>query len=75
MRKFVASALAVGLTLLALFSAQPRAADEPGEARTQDEQAIRRVSEAFARAFAGGDPEEYWRAKTAFLDEVWRSLA
>ena len=55
MRKFVASAAAVGLMLLALLSAQPRAADEPGEARSQDEQAIRQVSEAFARAFAAGD--------------------
>jgi RimJ/RimL family protein N-acetyltransferase len=25
------------------------------------------------RSFDGGDPEEYWRAKTAFLDELWRN--
>jgi uncharacterized protein (TIGR02246 family) len=55
MRKLVATAAAVGLALLALLSAQPRAADEPGDAGGQDEQAIRRVSEAFARAFAVGD--------------------
>jgi uncharacterized protein (TIGR02246 family) len=55
MRKLVASAATVGLALLALLSAQPRAADEPGDARGQDEQSIRRVSEAFAGAFAAGD--------------------
>jgi uncharacterized protein (TIGR02246 family) len=55
MRKLVATAAAVGLALLALLSAQPRAADEPGDARGQDEQSIRRVSEAFAGAFAAGD--------------------
>lgn len=26
------------------------------------------------RASEGADPEEYWRAKTAFLDGLWRSL-
>ena len=72
MRKFVASAAAVGLMLLALLSAQPRAADEPGDARSQDEQAIRQVSEAFARAFAAGDATKigaFWTPQGEYLSD------
>src|SRR5215218_9926150 len=72
MRKLVASAAAVGLMLLALFSAQPRAADEPGDARSQDELAIRQVSEAFARAFAAGDStkiSQFWTPQGEYLSD------
>jgi uncharacterized protein (TIGR02246 family) len=75
MRKFVASAAAVGLTLLALLallSTQPRAADEPGDARSQDEQAIRQMSEAFARAFAAGDATkigQLWTPQGEYLSD------
>jgi RimJ/RimL family protein N-acetyltransferase/GrpB-like predicted nucleotidyltransferase (UPF0157 family) len=64
----------VGVQLVAAGSEVDRMLRGTRDALAARPELLERYNE-LKRSFDGRDPEEYWRAKTAFLDELWGSLS
>ncbi|HEX2233979.1 MAG TPA: GNAT family N-acetyltransferase [Thermoleophilaceae bacterium] len=65
--------LPVGVQLVVAESDDDRILRGTRDALRERPELLERYNE-LKRSFEGGDPQEYWRAKTAFLDDLWRSL-